>query len=235
MTLPLFHRGILKNPRLLKLGRSWVCGGPSRGFHGKSFLSCEHILTADQIQLRDQVRSFAEKEVSGIAEKIDKEDSFPAHLWPLMGEFGILGPTVPAEYGGLGLGYLEHVIIMEELSRSSGSVALSYGAHSNLCISQIARWGTEEQKHKYLPQLIDGSFIGGLAMSESGAGSDVLSMKTQAVVSGSEYVLNGNKMWITNGPSADVLVVYAKTEPKAGSKVAPFPSSLVLWRHPIGE
>eukprot|EP00922_Rhytidocystis_sp_ex-Travisia-forbesii_P002648 GHVS01003919.1.p1 GENE.GHVS01003919.1~~GHVS01003919.1.p1 ORF type:complete len:255 (+),score=11.05 GHVS01003919.1:386-1150(+) len=135
-----------------------------------------------------------------------------------MGEFGLLGPTAPIEYGGLGLSYLEHVLIMEELSRSSGSVALSYGAHSNLCISQIARWGTEDQKHKYLPKLIDGSFIGGLAMSEPEAGSDVVSMKTQAVASGSEYVLNGNKMWITNGTSADVLVVYAKTAPKDGSK-----------------
>eukprot|EP00921_Rhytidocystis_pertsovi_P014582 GHVQ01023543.1.p1 GENE.GHVQ01023543.1~~GHVQ01023543.1.p1 ORF type:complete len:356 (-),score=18.45 GHVQ01023543.1:394-1461(-) len=198
---------------------SWQAKRGKHSYHGTSFLQCEHLLGADQIELRDQVRSFCLKEVAPIADKTDKEDLFPKHLWPIMGTFGILGPTVPTEYGGLGLGYLDHVLIMEEISRHSGSVALSYGAHSNLCVSQIARWGTEEQKHKYLPKLVDGSFIGGLAMSETCSGSDVISMKTKATPQDTgEYVLNGTKMWITNGPSADIVVVYAKTSPDSGSQ-----------------
>ncbi len=139
-------------------------------------------------------------------------------FWPKLGEMGLLGPTAPTEYGGLGLGYLEHCIIIEELSRASGSVALSYGAHSNLCVNQITRNGNVEQKAKYLPDLIAGRKIGALAMSEPGSGSDVVSMRTRAEKKGDRYILNGNKFWITNGPDANVLVVYAKTKPDAGSK-----------------
>eukprot|EP00920_Eleutheroschizon_duboscqi_P028343 GHVT01069127.1.p1 GENE.GHVT01069127.1~~GHVT01069127.1.p1 ORF type:complete len:439 (+),score=46.69 GHVT01069127.1:386-1702(+) len=181
--------------------------------HGSSFLSCDGILNEEQIMLREQVRDFASKEIAPIAEKVDREDSFPRQLWPALGSFGLLGPTVPTEFGGLGLTYLEHVLIMEEISRASGSVGLSYGAHSNLCVNQIARWGTQEQKEKYLPKLVDGSFLGALAMSEAGSGSDVVSMTTTAVADGDSYVLNGTKMWITNGPQCDVLVAYARTTP----------------------
>ncbi|MDP3737036.1 MAG: isovaleryl-CoA dehydrogenase [Hyphomonadaceae bacterium] len=172
--------------------------------------------TADMI--RDTVRGFADAEIAPIAAEIDKTDQFPRHLWPKMGELGLLGITVEEEWGGSGLGYLEHVVAMEEISRASASVGLSYGAHSNLCVNQMRRWGTDEQKKKYLSKLITGEHLGSLAMSESGAGSDVVSMKLKAERQGDRYILNGTKMWITNGPSADTLIVYAKTEPDKNSR-----------------
>ncbi len=172
--------------------------------------------TADAI--RETVRSFAQDNIAPRAEAIDRTNEFPRDLWPKMGELGLHGITVEEEYGGSGLGYLEHVIAVEEISRASASVGLSYGAHSNLCINQIRRNGTEEQKRRYLPKLITGEHLGALAMSEPGSGSDVVSMRTRADKRGDHYVLNGNKMWITNGPTADVLVVYAKTDPEAGSR-----------------
>ncbi|MBA4800781.1 MAG: isovaleryl-CoA dehydrogenase [Euryhalocaulis sp.] len=172
--------------------------------------------TAEMI--RDTVQSFASDKIAPIAAEIDETNKFPKHLWPQLGELGLLGITVEEELGGTGLGYLEHVIAMEEISRASASVGLSYGAHSNLCVNQIRRWGNDEQKQKYLPGLISGEHVGSLAMSEPGAGSDVVSMKTRAVKKGDHYVLNGNKMWITNAPEAETLVVYAKTDPEGGSK-----------------
>jgi len=172
--------------------------------------------TADMI--RDTVSSFAESEIAPIAEKTDLDNAFPNDLWPKFGELGLLGITVDEEYGGAGLGYLEHIIAMEEISRASASIGLSYGAHSNLCVNQINRNGNHEQKTKYLPKLISGEHIGALAMSEPGAGSDVVSMKLKAEKKGDKYILNGNKMWITNGPDADTLVVYAKTDMEAGPK-----------------
>jgi isovaleryl-CoA dehydrogenase len=172
--------------------------------------------TADMI--RDTVRAFAQEEIAPIAEKTDLENSFPNDLWPRFGELGLLGITVDEEYGGAGLGYLEHIIAMEEISRASASIGLSYGAHSNLCVNQISRNGNEEQKKKYLPKLISGEHIGALAMSEPGAGSDVVSMRLKAEKKGDRFILNGNKMWITNGPDADTLVVYAKTDMDAGPK-----------------
>ena len=172
--------------------------------------------TADMI--RDTVKSFAAAEIAPLAAEIDKTDVFPRHLLPKMGELGLLGITVEEEWGGTGLGYLEHVVAMEEISRASASVGLSYGAHSNLCINQLRRWGTSEQKAKYLPKLISGEHVGSLAMSEPGAGSDVVSMNLRAEKRNDRYVLNGNKMWITNGPDADVLIVYAKTDPAAGPR-----------------
>jgi isovaleryl-CoA dehydrogenase len=172
--------------------------------------------TADM--LRDTVQSFASDHIAPRAAEIDAKDEFPVDLWTKMGELGLLGLTVEEEYGGSGLGYTEHCIVMEEISRASASVGLSYGAHSNLCVNQIRLNGSEAQKQKYLPKLISGEHVGALAMSEPGAGSDVVSMRLKAVKKGDHYVLNGNKMWITNGPSADTLVVYAKTDPEAGSK-----------------
>ena len=172
--------------------------------------------TADM--LRDTVRSFTADKISPIAEEVDRTDTFPRDLWPELGALGLLGLTVEEEYGGSGMGYLEHCIAMEEVSRGSASVGLSYGAHSNLCVNQIRRNGSEEQKHKYLPKLCTGDHLGALAMSEPGAGSDVVSMKLRADRKGDHYVLNGSKFWITNGPSADVLVVYAKTDPDAGKR-----------------
>ncbi len=168
--------------------------------------------------LRNQVESFAEKEIAPRAAEIDKTNEFPMDLWKKLGDLGVLGVTVEEEYGGAGLGYLEHAVAMEEISRASASVGLSYGAHSNLCVNQIRRNGNAEQKQRYLPKLISGDNVGALAMSEPGSGSDVVSMKLKAEKKGDRYVLNGNKMWITNGPDADVLVVYAKTDPAAGSK-----------------
>ncbi|MET3837561.1 isovaleryl-CoA dehydrogenase [Brevundimonas sp. UYEF29] len=153
-----------------------------------------------------------------LAAEIDEKNAFKRELWPEMGELGLHGITVEEEFGGLGLGYLEHVVAMEEVSRASASIGLSYGAHSNLCVNQIRRWGTAEQKQKYLPKLISGEHVGSLAMSEAGSGSDVMSMRTRAEKKGDRYVLNGTKFWITNAPHADTLVVYAKTDPDAGSK-----------------
>ena len=168
--------------------------------------------------LRDVVQQFAAKEIAPRASEIDSSDEFPMDLWQKMGELGLHGITVPEEYGGSNMGYVAHMVAMEEISRASASVALSYGAHSNLCINQIKRNGSEEQKQKYLPKLISGEFIGALAMSEPDAGSDVVSMKLKAEEKGGHYVLNGSKMWITNGPDADVMVVYAKTNPELGAK-----------------
>jgi isovaleryl-CoA dehydrogenase len=172
--------------------------------------------TAEMI--RDAVYGFAQKEIAPIAADIDADNNFPRSLWNKMGDQGLLGITVEEEYGGAGLGYLEHAIAMEEISRASASVGLSYGAHSNLCVNQMRRWGTDEQKRRYLPKLISGEHVGALAMSEPGAGSDVVSMKLKAEKKDDRYILNGNKMWITNGPIADTLVVYAKTDALAGSK-----------------
>ena len=168
--------------------------------------------------LRDVVQQFAANEIAPRAAEIDSSDEFPMDLWQKMGELGLHGITVPEEYGGSDMGYVAHMVAMEEISRASASVALSYGAHSNLCINQIKRNGSEEQKQKYLPKLISGEFIGALAMSEPGAGSDVVSMKLKAEEKDGHYVLNGSKMWITNGPDADVMVVYAKTNPELGAK-----------------
>ena len=168
--------------------------------------------------LRDAVREFAQSEIAPRAADIDKHDQFPMDLWPKMGALGVLGITVSEEYGGAGMGYLAHMIAMEEISRASASVGLSYGAHSNLCVNQIKRNGTEAQRRHFLPKLISGEHVGALAMSEPGAGSDVLSMRLKAEDKGGYYLLNGVKMWITNGPDADTLVVYAKTEPALGAK-----------------
>jgi isovaleryl-CoA dehydrogenase len=172
--------------------------------------------TADM--LRDQVAAFSAAEIAPRAADIDKTNDFPADLWRKFGDLGVLGITVAEEYGGAGMGYLEHVVAMEEISRASASVGLSYGAHSNLCVNQISRNGNEDQKRRYLSKLISGEHVGALAMSEPGAGSDVVSMRLRAEKRGDRYVLNGTKMWITNGPDADVLVIYAKTDPSAGPK-----------------
>jgi isovaleryl-CoA dehydrogenase len=172
--------------------------------------------TADAI--RESVRAFSQAEIAPRAAEIDRTNTFPRDLWPKMGELGLHGMTVEEEYGGSGLGYLEHVIAMEEVSRASASVGLSYGAHSNLCVNQIRRNGSEAQKRKYLPKLISGENVGALAMSEPGSGSDVVSMRTRAERRGDRYVITGNKMWITNGPEAETLVVYAKTDPEAGPR-----------------
>jgi len=168
--------------------------------------------------LRDTVRAFADDEIAPLAAEIDRHDKFPRQLWPKMGALGLHGITVEEEYGGTGMGYLAHVVAMEEVSRGSAAVGLSYGAHSNLCVNQIRRNGSERQKRRYLPKLISGEHVGGLAMSEPGAGSDVVGMRTRAEKKGDRYVLNGSKMWITNGPESEVLVVYAKTDPAAGPR-----------------
>src|ERR1700724_4046389 len=172
--------------------------------------------TADAI--RETVQDFAGNEIAPRADEIDRSNQFPRDLWPKIGALGLHGITVEEEYGGSGRGYLEHCIAVEEISRASAAVGLSYGAHSNLCVNQLRRNGTEAQKRRYLPKLISGEHVGALAMSEPGAGSDVVAMKTKAEKKGDRYVLNGSKFWITNGPDADVLVVYAKTAPEAGAR-----------------
>ena len=172
--------------------------------------------TADM--LRDSVRSFTSDKIAPRAEEIDKSNTFPRDLWPELGALGVLGITVEEEWGGAGLGYLEHCLAMEEISRGSAAVGLSYGAHSNLCVNQIRKNGNDDQRKRYLPKLISGEHLGALAMSEPGAGSDVVSMKLKAEKKGDRYILNGTKMWITNGPQADTLVVYAKTDPSAGPR-----------------
>jgi isovaleryl-CoA dehydrogenase len=168
--------------------------------------------------IRDSTQRFATDRIAPLAAEIDRDDRFPIELWPEMGELGLHGITVEEEWGGLGLGYLEHVVAQEEVARASASVGLSYGAHSNLCVNQVRRWGNDEQKRKYLPKLVSGEHVGALAMSEVNAGSDVVSMNLKAEKSGNGYRLNGHKFWITNGAYADVLVVYAKTTPDAGSR-----------------
>ncbi|PQJ43301.1 acyl-CoA dehydrogenase [Vibrio campbellii] len=168
--------------------------------------------------LRDHVNAFATEHIAPIASDIDRDNQFPNHLWSKFGEMGLLGVTVDEEFGGAGMGYLAHVVAMEEISRASASVALSYGAHSNLCVNQIFRNGSPAQREKYLPKLIDGSHVGALAMSEPNSGSDVVSMQLRAEDKGDHFLMNGNKMWITNGPDADTLVVYAKTDPNGGSR-----------------
>jgi isovaleryl-CoA dehydrogenase len=175
-------------------------------------------LSDDIAALKESVARFARERIAPIAAEVDKSNQFPHHLWKEMGDLGVLGITASENYGGLGLGYLAHCIVMEEISRASASVALSYGAHSNLCVNQIHRNGSEDQKRRFLPPLVAGDKIGALAMSEAGAGSDVVSMKLRAERRNDRYILNGTKMWITNGPDAHVLVVYAKTDPEAGAK-----------------
>ncbi len=183
-----------------------------------SYAMLDHGLGEDLDMLRDLVYKFAQAEIAPRAADIDKSNEFPADLWRKMGDLGILGVTVAEEYGGSNMGYLAHVVAMEEISRASASVGLSYGAHSNLCVNQIHKNGTPDQKTTYLPRLCSGEHIGALAMSEPGAGSDVVSMKLKAELSGDVYILNGNKMWITNGPDADTYVIYAKTDSSAGSR-----------------
>ena len=175
-------------------------------------------LGEDVNTMRDMVHRFAQDRIKPIAAEVDQKNEFPNELWKEFGELGLLGVTTPEEYGGAGMSYLAHVVIVEEIARASASVSLSYGAHSNLCVNQIRRNATEEQKQKYLPKLISGEHVGALAMSEAGAGSDVVSMKLRAEKRNGYYVLNGTKFWITNGPDADTLVVYAKTDPDAGPK-----------------
>ena len=177
-----------------------------------------HQLGVDIDALRDAVHAFASTEIAPRAAAVDRADKFPMDLWRKMGDLGVLGITVPETYGGAGMGYLAHMVAVEEISRASAAVGLSYGAHSNLCVNQINRNGTETQKKKYLPKLISGEHVGALAMSEAGAGSDVIGMKLRADDKGSHYLLNGHKMWITNGPDADTLVVYAKTDPQMGAR-----------------
>ncbi len=176
------------------------------------------LLGEDVDALRDAVHEFAQREIAPRAAEIDRTDQFPMDLWRKMGDVGVLGITVPEAYGGSDMGYLAHMIAVEEISRASASVGLSYGAHSNLCVNQIRRTGSDEQRRKYLPKLVSGEHIGALAMSEPGAGSDVISMKLKAQDRGGHYLLNGTKMWITNGPDADVMVVYAKTEPELNAR-----------------
>jgi len=176
------------------------------------------LFTDDQKELRDTAHRFAQEKILPLADRIDRDNLFPNEMWKSLGEMGFLGVTASPDHGGLGMGYFEHCIVMEEISRASASVGLSYGAHSNLCVNQLVRNGNEKQKNKYLPKLIAGEFVGALAMSEPNSGSDVVSMKTKAEKKGDRWVLNGNKMWITNGPDADVLIVYAKTTPDQGNK-----------------
>src|SRR5665213_2425594 len=181
----------------------------------------EHLdfqLGADADAIRETTARYAKDRIAPIASEIDASNTFPRYLWPEMGVLGLHGITAKEEFGGLGLGYLEHVVVMEEISRASAAIGLSYGAHSNLCVNQLSRNGNAAQKKKYLPRLISGEHVGALAMSEPGAGSDVVSMRTRADKKDDHYILNGSKMWITNGPVADTLVVYAKTDRTAGAR-----------------
>ncbi|KAI9449656.1 acyl-CoA dehydrogenase/oxidase [Russula earlei] len=195
---------------------------PPLSFTGRRMASLYNVdiagLTDEQVEFRNAVSEFAQRELAPLAAEIDRTNSSPMHIWGKLGDMGLLGITVSSKYGGLGLGYLEHLLAMEELSRASGSVGLSYGAHSNLCVNQIHRHGTEEQKARYLPDLVSGKKIGSLAMSEPGSGSDVISMQLRADKIERGWRLNGNKFWITNGPIASTFVVYAKTAPEKGSK-----------------
>ena len=183
-----------------------------------SWRGFDFALGDDVDALRDTVARFADGEIAPRADEIDRTNTFPRDLWPRLGELGVLGVTVAEEYGGAGLGYLAHCVAMEEISRGSASVGLSYGAHSNLCVNQINRNGTAAQKARYLPKLVSGEHVGALAMSEPNSGSDVVSMRTRADKKGDRYVLNGTKMWITNGPQAETFVIYAKTDPEAGAR-----------------
>ncbi|KAI8878973.1 acyl-CoA dehydrogenase NM domain-like protein [Backusella circina FSU 941] len=209
-----FSRSLLHQSK----GISRVATTTIRSASYTTYNSAVANLSPQQEELRSAVHDWVDAELAPRAGQIDKSNEFPMDMWKKFGEMGLLGITASPEYGGLGLGYLEHTLVMEEISRASGSVALSYGAHSNLCVNQITRNATKAQKEKYLPKLISGEHVGALAMSEPGSGSDVVSMKLNATKKGDHYVLNGNKMWITNGPDADVLVVYAKTNPEAGPK-----------------
>ena len=187
-------------------------------FVRSSYVGLDHSLGETISLIRDTVRQFSSQEIAPRADEIDRTDSFPRDLWPRLGDLGLLGITVSEEYGGSGLGYLAHAVTMEEISRGSASVGLSYGAHSNLCVNQIFRNGSGEQKRRYLPRLISGEDVGALAMSEPDAGSDVVSMALRAEKKGDHYVLNGTKMWITNGPEADTFIIYGKTDPESGSR-----------------
>src|SRR5208282_413224 len=201
------------------IGRSTILRTSNKeAVAGMSALAMDFGLgdTADAI--RATTARFAADKIAPMAAEIDATNIFPRDLWPQMGELGLHGITVEEDYGGLGLGYLEHVVAMEEVSRASASVGLSYGAHSNLCVNQLRRWGSDEQKRRYLPAFISGERVGALAMSEAGSGSDVISMRLRAEPRGDRYVLNGTKFWITNGAHAEVLVVYAKTDPEAASR-----------------
>lgn len=180
--------------------------------------SLDFGLGSDIDMLRDSVRSFAEDRIAPRAAAIDSTDTFPLDLWPEMGALGLHGITVTEEFGGSAMGYLAHCVAMEEISRASGSVGLAYGAHSNLCVNQIHRWGTADQKKRYLPKLVSGDHLGALAMTEAGAGSDIVSLRMKAEKKGSRYILNGTKLWITNGSHADIMVIYAKTDPSAGPR-----------------
>ncbi|MBV8496052.1 MAG: acyl-CoA dehydrogenase family protein, partial [Gammaproteobacteria bacterium] len=181
-------------------------------------IDCDFGLPAELEEIRQQVRRFAAAEIAPRAADIDRSNEFPRDLWPALGSQGLLGITVPERFGGAGLGYLAHVIVMEEISRASGAVGLSYGAHSNLCVNQLRLNADEEQCARYLPKLVSGEHVGALAMSEPGSGSDVVSMQLRAEKRPDGYLLNGRKMWITNGPDADLFVVYAKTDPAAGPR-----------------
>ncbi|ORY99895.1 acyl-CoA dehydrogenase/oxidase [Syncephalastrum racemosum] len=218
----MFLQNICRRVATTSLRRTPVAVAPSAALRRvapfSTYNSAVANLTPQQEELREAVAGYVDAELAPRAAEIDRVNEFPMDMWGKLGAMGLLGITAPPEYGGLGLGYLEHTFVMEEISRASGSVALSYGAHSNLCVNQICRNGNEEQKKKYLPRLISGEHVGALAMSEPGSGSDVVSMKLRAEKKGDRYVLNGNKMWITNGPDADVLVVYAKTDPSAGPR-----------------